>query len=362
MIWPVVLLFFAAPSPDHLFPIREGRKFGFIDHTGAVIVEPQYDAVGDEQEGRISVYLGGKSGYIDLTGKLVIPIQYDSAGAFRDGRAVVRNESHYALIDLAGKHVADIPYRVLGDFHQGLLRVQKAGHPTAYGFVDREGRMVIEPQFINAGEFPDDPANLNATAIGHEWCYFDHTGKIIIRVSMGEHLEDGNMFVDGRLRVKDGFTWGYKDAAGNWAIPAKFNDAENFEHGRARVQLGDKWIWIDTHGKEVPEDKRKVRPIEPPSEGLSLAMDNGLLGWIDERGKPAFPFRKYDEAHSFSQGRALIKVDGMYGFVDTAGKLVVPLQYYGAADYDHGLARVETREGLAYIDLSGAVVWKSKTH
>lgn len=230
---------------------------------------------------------------------------------------MVRTEDKYGLIDPSGKRIADIPYRVLGEFHQGLLRVQKAGHPTAYGFVNRDGRVAIEPE--------------------------------------------GNLFVNGRLRVKDGFTWGYKDATGKWAIPAKYNDAENFKDGVARVQQGDKWITINPRGKEVPEDKRKVRPVEPPSEGLALAADKDLLGWIDDQGKPAFPFRKYDEAHKFSAGRARIKVDDMYGFLDRTGKLVIPAQYYGASDFDHGLAYVQTREGMAYIDPAGAVVWKSKS-
>ncbi len=359
MLFPVAQILFAAPLANHLFPIREGHKFGFIDRAGIVVVAPQYDAVGVEREGLIRITSGGKSGYIDLSGKLVIAPQYDAAGDFLDSRSVVRIENQYGLIDPSGKRIADIPYRVLGEFHQGLLRVQKTGRPTAYGFVDRDGRAVIEPQFINAGEFSDDPANLNVTAIGQEWCYFDRTGKIVIRVSMGEHLAPGNLFVSGRLRVKDGFTWGYKDAAGKWAIQPEYNDAENFNDGLARVQQGDKWIAIDTQGQEVPEEKLKIRPIEPPSEGLTLAAGNGLLGWIDSSGKPAFPFRKYDEAHKFSNSRARIKIDGMYGFLDVGGKLVIPAQYYGASDFDHGLALVETREGLAYIDPAGAVVWKS---
>jgi hypothetical protein len=52
-------------------------------------------------------------------------------------------------------------------------------------------------------------------------------------------------------------------------------------------------------------------------------------------------------------------VDGMYGFLDPTGKFVIPTMYSGASDFDHGLALVQTREGSAYIDPSGAVVWKS---
>ena len=300
---------------------------------------------------------------------MVLEPQYDVAGDFRDGRAVVMKDGKYGLIDPSGQRVADIPFRVLGEFHQGLLRVQASGRtdaagkrlPTAYGFVDRQGRMAIEPQFTPAGEFSDDKADLNFGGLNRDWCYFDRAGTIVIRVPMGEHLNPANLFSNGRLRVKEGFTWGYKDAAGNWAIPPKYNDAENFKDGRARVQQGDKWIVIDVAGNALPEDKRKVRPIEAYSEGLALAADNDLLGWVDVHGKLAFPARKYEEAHRFSGGRARIKSDGLYGFLDPAGKLAIPCQYDGARDFEHGLALVITRDGSAYIDANGNTVWASSS-
>ena len=67
--------------------------------------------------------------------------------------------------------------------------------------------------------------------------YFDRSGKIVIRIPMGPNLNNANLFVSGRLRVKQGFTRGYKDATGAWAIPPKYNDAQNFEGGLARVEV-----------------------------------------------------------------------------------------------------------------------------
>jgi hypothetical protein len=354
-------------TTDHLFPIREGRKLGFINRAGAVVVTPQYDAVAELKEGRARVTVGTLSGYIDLSGKVVVEPKYDTAGDFRNSRAIVRQDTKYSLVDPAGKLIGEIPHRVLGEFHQGLLRVQAAGAtdasgkrlPTTYGFVDTAGKIVIPPQFMPAGEFPDDPENLPVGGLDHDWCYFDRTGKIVIRISMGERLNNANLFANGRLLVKDGFTWGYKDAAGAWAIPAKYNDAQNFKDGVARVQDGSKWILIDVKGNPVPEDKRTLRPIAPVAEGLALARENDVLGWIDAQSKLAFPLRKYEEAHSFASGRARIKVDGLYGYLDESGALKIPNQYFSASDFDHGLAFVQTREGSSYIDPEGKVVWKS---
>jgi hypothetical protein len=359
----------AQPAADqpYLYPIREGRKLGFINRAGEVVVPPTYDAVGPMSGGRIRVSVGAQSGYIDLTGKLVIPAQYDTANEFQAGRAVVRQGDKYSLIDPAGKHIADIPFRVLGEFHQGLLRVQASGRtdadgkrlPTAYGFVDLEGEFVIPPTYINAGEFPDDEENLNFGALNREWCYFDRTGRVIIRIPFGPNLTGANLFVNGRLLVKDGFTYGYQDAAGKWAIPPKYNDAHAFEDGFAQVLDGTKWITIDTSGKEVDRSNIHLRRLKPYSEGLALATENGLYGYIDSRGRLAFPLRKYDEAYSFSSGLARIKVDGAYGYLDRTGKLAIPAQYSSASDFDHGLASVMTRDGYGYIDPQAKLVWQA---
>jgi WG containing repeat len=352
---------------DYLFMIRDGRKFGFINRSGAVVVPPKFDAVGDMHEGRIQVSVGSLSGYIDLSGKVVIEPKYESAGDFRDSRAIVRIGDKYSLIDPSGKPIGDIPYRVLGDFHQGLLRVQASNLvdsngkklPTRYGFVDLQGKIVIPPKFLPAGEFPDDPADLPVAGLDNDWCYFDRTGKVVIRIPMGPHLNDADLFVNGRLRVKDGFNWGYKDASGGWAISPKYNDAQNFRDGFASVQNGDKWIAIDVRGNPAPQDKKKIRAIGPYSEGLALAADNGLLGWIDAQEHLAFPLRKYQEAFKFSGGLARFKLDDLYGYLDKSGKMAIVNQYESAEDFDHGLARVQTRSGYAYIDARGTIVWKS---
>ena len=360
-------LAFGQTGNDYLFPIRDGKKLGFINRSGKVVVPPRFDAVGEPHEGRISVYEGSHAGYIDFSGKIVVEPKYDSVGDFKDSRAIVRLGSKASLIDPSGTLIGEIQYRPLGEFHQGLLRVQASGLvdasgkklPTLYGFVDRQAKIVIQPQFMPAGEFSEDSANLPLGGLGSDWVYFDRTGKVVIRIPKGPHLENPDSFANGRLRVKEGFTWGYKDASGGWAIQPKYNDAEGFKDGFARVQEGDKWIVIDVYGKTIPQDKKKIHIIGPYSEGLALAIDNGLMGWVDSQEHPAFPMRKYQKAFNFSSGLARFQMDDLYGYLDKSGKMAITNQYDDAADFDHGLARVFGKTGLAYIDTKGNVVWKA---
>jgi hypothetical protein len=359
-----VTLVAAADPSEALFRIRQGRQFGFIDRGGKVVIPPQYASVNDFSEGLARVYLGSQAGYIDTKGKLVIPAKYSTAGDFEQGRALVMNDGKYSIIDKSGKVVAEIPHRVLGEFHGGLAVVQRARTtdangrtvPSAYGYIDRSGKVVIEPQFMPAGAFPDDGDGLAVGGLDRNWVYFDRSGKVILRVPM-EGRDRADAFKDGLLRMKEGFYWGYKNASGAWAIPARFDEAQNFENGRAQVQLEGKWITIDKTGQlvRILPGPRQVRPF---SDGLALATDRDREGYILPSGELAFPLRKYDAAYDFSDGRARIKLDGRFGYLDKTGNLAIPNQFASATDFKNGLAYVMNAEGWAYIDVSGKIVWK----
>lgn len=354
-----------AAEADPLFRIREGRKVGFINRAGKVVIPPKFETAEDFSEGLARIYVGSEAGFIDRTGKFVIPPIYATATNFENGRSLVSKEGKYSLIDKQGKTIAEIPYRVLGDFHAGLATVQRPRSTgadgktvaSAYGYINREGKMVIEPQFMPAGPFPDDGSGLAVGGLNREWVYFDRTGKIILRVSMeGKDRADG--FHDGLLCFKEGFYWGFKNAAGNWAIAAKYDQVSDFKDGLARVELEGKWQWIDTSGKQV--EAPKMERMGKTSEGLTLYRDGDRLGYLKADGTPAFAFRRYEEARDFTCGLARIKVDGRYGFLDTSGNLKISNVYASATDFTNCLSMVLTKEGWAYIDPAGKTVWQQQ--
>ena len=344
-----------------LYPIRNGRQFGFIDRTGKVVIPPKFDRVEDFQENRAIVYVGSNAGYIDPAGQLVIPAIYSSASGFAQGRAIVSKDGKYSVIDTQGKTIAEIPHRVMGDYSDGLAVVQRArsgSTPSAYGYIDRNGKMVIEPRFMPAGKFPPDGRGLAVGGLDRDWCYFDKTGKIILRLPMEGH-DRAPGFNDGLLRWKEGFHWGFKDVSGAWGIDPKFDDVRDFENGLASVQKDGKWIQIDTKGREVPR-KTGPRPVHPPSDGLTLAQDGDRMGYLNADGKPAFEFRKYDQAFDYNCGMARIKLDGKFGYMDKLGRLAISNQYSSAADFKGCLAMVMSNDGWMYIDPAGKTVWKSE--
>lgn len=49
---------------DHLFRIKRGEKWGYVDRTGKVLIKPRFDEERDFFHGLAGVALDGKWGYI----------------------------------------------------------------------------------------------------------------------------------------------------------------------------------------------------------------------------------------------------------------------------------------------------------
>jgi hypothetical protein len=119
-------------------------RVGFIDRTNAFVIEPQFDQAGDFHNGRAAVCVDGRWGFIDRTGKIVISPEYAGAQAFSEGFAPVQLSSEQEkALGLPPAPVIDL------------------GDPVGWwGYIDREGKMVVPPHYTGAGPFSDGVAHV----------------------------------------------------------------------------------------------------------------------------------------------------------------------------------------------------------
>ena len=54
-----------------LFPVKQNGKYGYMDRTGKIVMNPQFGEAGYFSEGLACVSIGGKLSYIHKTGKFV---------------------------------------------------------------------------------------------------------------------------------------------------------------------------------------------------------------------------------------------------------------------------------------------------
>lgn len=102
---------------DRLF-VSDGSGYQMIDSTGKVIGDTKYQAVHIFNDTTYAaVMLNGKWGFIDSTGKMVIEPQYEDARSFANGFAAVKKDGKWGFINTDGKMVIEPQFENAKDFN-----------------------------------------------------------------------------------------------------------------------------------------------------------------------------------------------------------------------------------------------------
>jgi hypothetical protein len=272
-------------APEALFPVRTEAGFGYIDRSGKLVLKGPYAGASRFAEGLAAVQMkkAEKVGYIDTTGKLVIPLQFDFADPFSEGLAAVMENHKWGYVDKTGKLVIPFSFPIAQQFVNGRAAVgtgptgefgyidTKGEFPLAnryqlampyreglaavrsfaerVKFIDMDGKPVIPPQFLAAGEFVDGLAPVQAqTPQGVRWGFVDKQGKMAIPAEYGNALP----FADGLAPVQAlSGKWGFVDAKNIMVIPPEWDQAGSFTYGLSQVWSGNKFGYIGKDGKYV---------------------------------------------------------------------------------------------------------------
>lgn len=140
----------------------EGGRRGYIDTTGNFVPQPTFEGIGDFYEGLAEVRIGDEFGYMDRQWNIVIEPQFKETSPFSDGLAnVVALDGKRGFIDKTGEMVIELPDNCNPWYFSEELGVFISGGQDElhkYGYIDKAGNIVIEPQFNYAEPFSDGVA------------------------------------------------------------------------------------------------------------------------------------------------------------------------------------------------------------
>lgn len=244
-------------------------KWGFVDSKGILQVEPIYNNCLPFSDGLAAVAINGKVGFINKDGYFEIPPKFDYARPFSEGlsNVMIWDEKTRLLtdqyIDKKGKAVFSNDHKIAkskslsdlfdisqfvypeqfsltnyerlryrwSDFHDGLAARRILSKPNTWktGFVNREGKFVIPPDFDEAEAFSEQLAKAK---VGDKYGYINTKGECVIPFVFSKAMN----FTEGLAAVStDGTTWGYIDKAGKKVIEEKYLEALPFSEGLAKV-------------------------------------------------------------------------------------------------------------------------------
>lgn len=181
-----------------MFSLYDGAKWSFYN-TEHEKVFGDYDEVSSIGNGIAAVKENGKWHLVDrngtdLTGKTYHAVAMDEKLViFRNERLFVSNGEYYQMITSSGEVIGDGRYEdvhIFGDTTYAAVKVN-----GKWGFVDKDGNMVIEPQYEDARSFSN---GLAAVMLNDLWGFIDSSGKVVIAPQFEKAWDfnsDGCVFV-----------------------------------------------------------------------------------------------------------------------------------------------------------------------
>jgi serine/threonine protein kinase len=133
-----------------LFKYEKSGKYGFMNLNFEEKIPAQYTVVEEFSDGLARVAQNGKYGFIDHTGRVIIPLKYayDAVTKFNSGRSrVYTGYSNDGYIDKKGEFIFSTNmYNANEIFTEyGLTLVNKGG---VWGVIDITGKTIVEPKYI----------------------------------------------------------------------------------------------------------------------------------------------------------------------------------------------------------------------
>ena len=347
-----------------LFRIKKEGKYGFIDHTGKIVIEAKYDfAANVIRDNLIYVSANGNYGFIDTNGKVVIEPRFKAALWFSEGLALVQNhEDEWGYIDHQGE--LKIPFMKYDnqpwDFAEGLACVKTGGK---WGYIDAKGDLSIKPSFETTRNFSCAYAVVNPQ---DGYGFIDRSGHLCT----SEYYDECHDFSEGFARVIKNGKSGYCGSDCMLAIGIQYEWGRDFVEGFACVNKKGKVFYIDTNDRGINEkltamNADKVEDcmlILEFSEGLAPIKIDNKWGFIDKVGDIAIkPFA--DFVDNFSDNAAFFRCKDRSGFIDNKGTVIVSLHSQSKTillpGFYNGICGIkEADDTWAYINKKGDCIWR----
>jgi len=357
----ISLIFVLGCSNDGPKPLFEGKeqkeyekiladyespkyKWGYLTEDGKLAVEDKYDDLREFNEGLAAMSTGGLWGFIDKFGRVMIPARYRTVKTYTEEIAVTQDlNGFFHLIKATGEHIGDsLKYDDVSKFQEGKSVVNR---DYLFGFIDKEGKIAIEPTYESARAFSNGIAMVQKN---EKYGFINHNNKEILPLKYDKIWYP----VDDMVRFKKDGKYGYINLISKREVYNGFASATDFQQGRAVINDGNNFLLLDKKGKKTP---LPYSYVDIGGEGKWIYAADTRFGFLNNDGS-VLCLPQYDLLMRYRDGRAGFAINDVWGYLDEAGSIIIPAQYPLVWDFINGYARIIGRYGFGFIDKNGTEV------
>ena len=372
--------------------------WGFVDHNGAMVVDPQYHAIAPIYNNQWSlthwlVTRDGRCGLLNRDGKTVFPLSSEEIKITEphDGIARFKVAERCGVFSLSTNRVMIPPtFEAIGETWDGVVWVMERGK---WGLIDYYGKVLRAPVYDSVRILPSHASQpCWIVKLGDSEGVANDRGEEIL--SPDHNNYEFKSLAPDFIGVCGPLGWGiWSIPQKSYTVPRRFEQIDKVsDEGRIfGVRNKQKWsllnaktgtllhgefdhldewqglvvAWRGSHAALFDAEGRFVIPWDadlselPASyrsllNGVGKVVCAGKAGLIGEDGRIALPCR-YEDVGNLSEGLVPAKQEGRWGYVNLDGKWVVPPRYEEAGAFLNGFAAVRQDGQVGLIDKGGKV-------
>lgn len=308
-----------------LIPVKVGELYQYITSDAKVAINPQFTEASLFRDGIAVVKSSGENpqfGYIGEDGKYIILPTFYEATIFNNGLAwVVSKNGFPSCINTKGEILFSLPdaneVRCYVDNLAAFSKINKEGKKL-WGFINEDGKIVIEPQFEDAHFFSEGLCPVSNSE--NKWGYIKENGKLVINFQ----FDFATPFTNGKAKVKSKDFYGLIETSGNFIIKPIYDDV--YPDGDLIAFAKDKkYGWLEVSGKTHINPQFDMIRLFNNNKRTSVQIDD-KWGIIDNNGnyivKP-----QYDEAMQINDKIGYVKTNNKYRLIDSEGNFIDTTEY-----------------------------------
>lgn len=327
------------------FPVKMEKKWGLMDETGKIVLNPEYDAIGAfEQYGYSVMQRHGGVGLLNASGDEIIAPKYEDLKVLDSTLVAVMDEEAWFVIDLAGNIILNKGYdRVHVWKGKYLAYLQN----EQWGIAARDGSTLCTPQFdeielLESSYFLSKRDGL--------YGLMNTEGHIILHAAYQE-IRPYNQQL---FFFRQGNKWGAVNEKGEEVLAPEFTNFQKISDNFLKLIRGREVLLYALPNESIIATEI-YHNFYPFAHNLVLTKKNRQLGLIQLDGELILA-PVYNEIHAYSQGLYRVKQNGLWGVVAPKGEIIIPFQYDYIAPLNEQVCVVKKGAFYGIVNFKGEEV------
>ena len=259
------------PNPDHLYPIGQDGKWGYVDSTGFIQITPRYADAQLFHHGLAVAKLGEKYGYINQTGDWVIQPNFDQAKAFYFGCAETVLNGEQVYITRKGKKNDNCE---LWNFVTGCIPPKPPSDPNDFAIENESKFALTYDNHSDTTKFIYDAVR----KFSHQFILVQLDGK------WGFHYIERHRDQWGNIKLREPL---YQEVRTKYEVWG--SEIENGRITYAEIKNNDKWGLLNAFTlEEVISPKYLSLDRSQHEKYILVQFQKDHFGYIDYTGNEYF--------------------------------------------------------------------------